>query len=123
VAVVYYAASYPAARKSGRRIRVLIAIAPKMYGQVLAHSIAINRPGLEMLRLEPAELDGQLVGFDPQLVFCNEATDRIRAHAASWVVLTCPAGDKMDASACLWGHRQAGADVGMADMLALVDAA
>ena len=29
----------------------------------------------------------------------------------------------MDASACLRGHRQAGADVGMADMLALVDAA
>jgi hypothetical protein len=94
-----------------------------MYGQVLAHSIAKNRPGVEVLRLEPAQLEGQLEGFDPQLVFCNEATDRIRTFAPSWVVLTCPAGGKMDATACLRGHGQAVADVGMADMLALVDAA
>jgi hypothetical protein len=94
-----------------------------MYGQVLAHSIAKNRPGVEVLRLEPATLDGQLEGFDPQLVFCNEATDRIRSHAASWVVLSYPAGGTMDATACLRGHRSAVEDVGMADMLTLVDAA
>jgi hypothetical protein len=95
-----------------------------MYSQVLAHSIAINRPGVEVLRLEPSGLDGRLVeGFDPQLVFCNEATDRIRAHAPSWVVLTYPAGGPMDATACLRGRRSAVEDVGMADMLALVDAA
>lgn len=104
-------------------IRVLIAIAPKMYGQVLAHSIAENRPDVEVLRLEPAGLDGWLEGFDPQLIFCNEATDRIRAHAASWVVLAYPAGGTMDATACLRGHRSALADVALADMLALVDAA
>ena len=94
-----------------------------MYGQVLAHSISKNRSGVEVLRLETAALDGRLEGFDPQLVFCNEATDRIRAHAPSWVVLTCPAVGKMNATACLRGHPSAVEDVGMADMLALVDAA
>lgn len=94
-----------------------------MYGQVLAHSIAKNRPGVEVLRLDPSTLDGQLEGFDSQLVFCNEATDRIRAHAPSYVVLTYPAGATMDATACLRGRRSTVEDFGMADMLALVDAA
>jgi hypothetical protein len=76
-----------------------------------------------VLRLDPAGLDGRLEGCDPQLVFCNEATAAIRAHAASWVVLTYPAGDPMDATACLRGDRSAVEDFRMSDMLALVDAA
>jgi hypothetical protein len=94
-----------------------------MYGQVLAHTIAENRPAVEVLRREPGELDGRLEGFDPQLVVCNEATDRVRALAPSWVVLTCEAGGTIDATACLRGRRSAVKDVGMADMLALVDRA
>jgi hypothetical protein len=104
-------------------MRVLIAIAPKMYGQVLAHSIENNRPLVEVLRLAPAELAGRMEGFDPQLVVCNELTDRIRALVPSWVVLTYEAGATMDATACLRGSRSAVADVQMADMLAMVDAA
>jgi hypothetical protein len=119
--VVVYAASDRG--EEANAIRVLIAIAPRMYGQVLAYSIAHNHPGVEVLRLEPGELDGRLEGFDPQLVVCNEATDRIRALAPSWVVLTYAARGSIDATACLRGRRSAVANVEMADMLALVDAA
>ena len=94
-----------------------------MYGQVLAHSIEKNRPLVEVLRLEPAELAGRMEGFDPQLIVCNEVTDRIRALVPSWVVLTYAAGAPMDANASLRGSRSAVADVQMADMLAMVDAA
>ena len=120
VAVVYAASDRG---EEAGAIRVLIAIAPRMYGQVLAHSIAKTRPGAEVLRLEPGELDRRLEGFDPQLVFCSEATDRIRALAPSWVVLTYAARGAIDATACLRGRRSAVEDVGMADMLALVDRA
>jgi hypothetical protein len=93
-----------------------------MYSEALAHTLANNRPQAEVLRLEPAELDGQLEGFDPQLVVCNEATDRIRATATSWVSLSYEARG-ITASVCLDGRRSTVEEVEVKDMLAIVDEA
>ena len=91
-----------------------------MYGEALAHTLANNRPQAEVLRLEPAELDGQLEGFDPQLVVCNEPTERIRA--TSWVSLSYEARG-ITASVCLDGRRSTVEEVEVKDMLAIVDEA
>jgi hypothetical protein len=39
-----------------------------MYGEALAYALAKDRPQAEVVRVEPGELDGQLDGFEPQLV-------------------------------------------------------
>jgi hypothetical protein len=118
--VVVHAASYRG--EEAGAIRVLIAIAPRMYGQVLAHAIAENRPAVEVLRVEPGEFDGEFDGFDPEFIVCNEATDRVKALASSWVVLTyVPRGIR--ATACLRGRRTTVENARMADMLAWVDEA
>jgi hypothetical protein len=89
-----------------------------MYGEALAN----NRPTAEVLRFEPGELDGQLEGFDPQLVVCNEATERIRALATSWVELSYEARG-ITASVCLDGRRSTVEDAEVKDVLAIMDEA
>ena len=89
----------------------------------MAHVIAENRPAVEVLRLEPGEEDGEFDGeFDPEFIVCNEATDRVKALASSWVVLSyAPRGIR--ATACLRGRRSTVENATMADMLAWVDEA
>jgi hypothetical protein len=116
VAVVYAASDR---REEAGTIRVLIAIAPRMYGQALAYALRKNRPQAEVARVEPGELDGQLDGFDPQLVICSETTDQVKALASSWVVLTYARG--INATVCLAGRRSTIEDVGVADMLGVMD--
>ena len=91
-----------------------------MYGEVLAHYIAENRPAAEVLRVEPGEEDGE--EFDPEFIVCNEATDRVKSLASSWVVLSYVSRG-IRASASLRGRRSTLENATMADMLALVDEA
>ena len=93
-----------------------------MYGEALAYALAKIRPQAEVVRVEPVELDGQLNGFHPQLVVCNEATDTVKALAASWVALSYEARS-ITASVYLQGRRSTVEDVQVADMVALMDGA
>jgi hypothetical protein len=92
-----------------------------MYGQALAFALQQNRPQAEVVRVEPEDLDGDLGGFDPQLVVCNEATDRVRGLAPSWVALTYPRA--VEAAVFLGGRRRRMEDVGVPDLLAVMDEA
>jgi hypothetical protein len=98
-----------------------------MYSEALAYALGMNRPKAEVLRLEPGELDGQLEGFDPQLVVCNEDTDEVKALAtssssSSWVELSYEARG-ITATVCLGGRRSTVEDVEVKDVLAIVDEA
>jgi hypothetical protein len=48
-----------------------------MYGEALAYALKKDRPKAEVVCVEAGELDGQLKGFEPQLVVCNAATDEV----------------------------------------------
>jgi hypothetical protein len=95
-----------------------------MYGEALAYTLRKNRPKAEVVRVEPGELDGQLDGFDPQLVVCNEAIDEVKALAtsSSWVALSYEAKG-ITATVCLDGRRSTIEDVEVKDVLAIVDEA
>ena len=92
-----------------------------MYGETLAHALQMNRPKAEVVSAEPGDLDGALESFGPRLVVCNEATERVKTLVPSWVVLTYLKA--VEADVCLGGRRSTIKDVGVADMLAVMDEA
>ena len=92
-----------------------------MYGEALAYALTKNRPTAEVVRVEPEELAGDVGGFEPQLVVCNGATDRVKALAPSWISLSYPRA--VEADVCLGGRRSAMEDVGVEDVHAVMDEA
>lgn len=48
-------------------IRVLVALSPPMYRQVVALSIHRNRPGLDVRVATPEEVGREIAGFHPRL--------------------------------------------------------
>ena len=53
-------------------LRVLITVEPRMYREALALTVRSHRPGTEILLVSEAALDGQVDGFDPQLLVRND---------------------------------------------------
>ena len=92
-----------------------------MYGEVLAYALAKNRPSAEVVRVDPEGLAGDLGGFVPRLVVCNEATDEVRFLAPSWVALSYPKA--IEADVCLGGRLSRIEDVEVEDVLAVMDEA
>ena len=74
------------------------------------------------MRVDAGDLGGDLGGFDPQLVVCNEATSRVKSLAPSWVALSYHAR-ATEATVFLGGRRSRTYDVGVAKMLAVMDEA
>ena len=70
--------------------RVLVAVDPLMYREVIAHAVRKHRPRAEVLTAEPDDLvdsDETTRGLAPHLVVCNRATGAVREVALSWVEL------------------------------------
>ncbi len=101
-------------------MRILIAVKPRMYREVLALLLHQRRPAAEVLVSPPESLDGQVGRFRPHPVICSEG-----------VVPDIPPGvlcrveimlsDGLDARIGLDGQVTEAKDVGTEDMLALVD--
>ncbi len=67
--------------------RVLVAIAPLMYRDVIAHALRQRRPHASVSTAEPENLDSESRRLSPHLVVCNQATRAVREVAVSWVEL------------------------------------
>ena len=101
-------------------MRILIAVKPRMYREVLALSLHRNQPEDEVLISPPEALDGEVRRFNPHLVVCSEGA-----------MLDIPSGvlcrvelmfsDGLDARIGLDGEVAEAKDVGIEDFLALVD--
>ena len=73
--------------------RVLIAIEPRMYAEVIAFSIGQHRPDAEVSVLAPSEgLEDALLGLRPHLVVANREPRTARGETF-WVVLDEPRAD------------------------------
>jgi hypothetical protein len=102
-------------------IRVLMAIAPTMYGQALAYALQMNRPQVEVVRVEPDELDGRPAGDQSHPVACNGSDDEAKALAPSWAALSYPR--TVEADVYLGGRRSTIEDVRVEDVLVVMDEA
>ena len=69
-------------------MRILIAVAPKMYREALTHIIRTDRPDDDVRLADPDTLDREASSFGPHLIVCTDGASEVReVSVPSWVVL------------------------------------
>jgi len=107
--------------------RVLIAIAPSMYAEVLAFNIGQHRPDAEVSILGPSEgLEDAVLSVRPHLVVANRVPGTVR-EKTFWVKLDEPrAGEgleRLGADISADGYSRSVNDLRTAHVLAALDRA
>jgi hypothetical protein len=107
--------------------RVLIAIEPSMYAEVLAFNIGQHRPHAEVSVLDPSEgLEDAVLSVHPHLIVANQVPGRVR-EKTFWVVLDEPRADeglkRLGAEISADGYSRSVEDVRTAHVLAALDRA
>src|SRR5919112_3030879 len=69
------------------QVQILVANEPLVYRDVLSSQLPRLRPGLTVLRVDPAELDDAVARLRPRLVICSELTEAVRQCATAALVL------------------------------------
>ena len=101
-------------------MRILVAVKPRVYREVLALSLHQHRPDAEVLISPPEALDGEVGRFKPHLVVCSEgAMPDMPPRVLCRVEVMFSNG--LDARIGLDGRVAEAKDVGIEDLLALVD--
>jgi hypothetical protein len=102
-------------------MRIMLAVAPTMYRQTLAHHLRINRPNDEVRLAEPQALDREASSFRPHLIVCNEDAPELReVSVPSWVVIRYH--DSLSASVFLEEQdTRLIQDISLEDLLAVVE--
>ncbi len=101
-------------------MRILVAVKPRVYREVLALSLHQHRPDAEVLISPPEALDGEVGRFKPHLVVCSEdVMPEIPPSVLCRVEVMFSNG--LDARIGLDGRVAEAKDVGTEDLLALVD--
>ncbi len=84
-------------------MRILIAVAPTMYRETLAHIIQKVRPNDEVRFADPQILDREALSFRPHLIVCNDDASEVgEVNIPSWVVIRYQ--DSLNASVFLDGQ-------------------
>jgi hypothetical protein len=70
-------------------MRILIAVAPIIYRQSLAHILRRERPNDEVRLADPQALDREASSFWPHLVVCNDNAAEVGQNVSvpSWIVI------------------------------------
>ena len=71
----------------GAATRILLANEPRLYREVIAGALRIVRPHLEVIVVEPEDLDAAVVRLAPDLVLCSRLTEVVETRPRAWVVL------------------------------------
>jgi hypothetical protein len=84
-------------------MRILVALAPAMYRQTLAHILRTERPNDQVRLAAPQALDREASGFRPHMIVCNDDASEVRGVSVpSWVVIRYH--DSLSASVFLEGQ-------------------
>jgi hypothetical protein len=100
-------------------LRVLISVAPVLYRETIAHALRRHRQHLDVRTAAPVDLEKEVAHFEPHLVFCNQATAKVRESVPSWVEVAYE--DSIVAAACLHGEDSKINDISTSDLLSIVD--
>ncbi len=99
--------------------RVLVAVEPRMYREVFLATLRRRHPHIEAVLADPASLDRMAERFEPDVVVCSKTTSLVRETVVSWVQVT--AKDGLGAEVSVGGRHSTIGDLGIEDLLALVD--
>ena len=105
------------------RTRVLVAFGDehRAYREVIAAGIRILRPQVEVATAAPAEIEGKIGRFDPQVVVCGLPGAADPGDVSAWVEL--PVGPRRPAKIRVGARRRACIDLELEGLLAIVDEA
>jgi hypothetical protein len=102
-------------------VRILVAIKPRMYGEVLAFHIYQERPQAEVVLASPQTLQAEALRMKPHLIFANEVPVSLKELGFYWVEVD--SSDGLNAIISADGYSTTILDVSMQDLLAVVDKA
>jgi hypothetical protein len=100
-------------------VRVIIAIEPRSYRQVIGKAIQALRPHLEVVVLEPDTLRAGVERLDPELVFADLPNTLVPTGRAAWVEFR--PYEEPPVRICLAGRRWELEAVELDDLLSIVD--
>ena len=102
-------------------MRILLAIAPTMYRQTLAHSIRRECPNDDVCLADPDALDREASSFHPHMLVCNDSASEVQeVSIPSWVVIRYH--DSLSASVFLDGEDpRLIQDISIEDLLGVVE--
>ena len=102
-------------------MRILIAVAPTMYRETLAHITKRDRPNDEVRFADPQALDREASSFRPHLIVCNDNASEVReVSVPTWIVIRYH--DHLSASVFLDGQdARLIQDIKIEDLLGVVE--
>jgi hypothetical protein len=102
-------------------MRILVAVAPTMYRETLAHVIRRDRPDDDVHLADPHSLDQEASSFRPHLIVCTDNASEVRGVSVpSWVVIRYH--DHLSASVFLDGRApRLVQDIAIEDLLEVVE--
>lgn len=106
-------------------MRLLIALAPTMYRETLAHTLQTQRPDAddEIRLADPKDLDRVASSFRPHLIVCNDNAADVHEEEVSvfsWIVIRYR--DTLDASVFLCEQEtRLIQDISIADLIRIVE--
>ena len=68
-------------------MRILLGNEPRFYREVIAATLHELRPHLEVVIVEPEDLDGAVVQRRPQFVLCSRLSEVVETRCLAWVLL------------------------------------
>ncbi len=106
---------------SPKGTRLLMANEPHAYRDVIAEAVRDLRPGIEVVMVEPTNLDGAIGDFKPDIVICSAATKTVKSEVRVWVELYPKLGAQSTVS--IGGECSEIAGIQLSDLLSIVDSA
>jgi hypothetical protein len=102
-------------------MNILVAVAPTMYRETLAHVIRGDRPDDDVRLAAPEALDQEASSFRPHLIVCSDNASEVRGVSVpSWVVIRYH--DHLSASVFLEGQDpRLVQDIAIEDLLGVVE--
>ena len=102
-------------------MRILIAVAPAMYRQTLAHILQRTRPNDDVRLADPNTLDREASLFRPHMIVCHDGASEVReVSVPSWIIIRYH--DALSASVFLDGRdTRLIQDITIEDLLGVVE--
>ena len=98
-------------------MRVLVAIEPRLYREVIGEALRGLRPHLEVVVVEPEDLCAAVGRLDPELVFADRPDNLPDAGKLAWVESR--PYEQPPAEICLGGRWPGLEEVELADLLSV----
>jgi hypothetical protein len=66
---------------------IVVANEPRAYREALAAALRALRPHLEVICIEPDDLEGTVCAYSPRLVLCSRLTEAVERCSEAWILL------------------------------------